>query len=158
MSELLDGIEAADLLQRMPSNVRTSLETLERAGRDWNAVGNLLAGTPNAGVALTGTGQWTADLWEAVKWEFRSFLCTESEAYADLRKDWDELKKQSSTAAVGSLSTLIGARLGVAGGVLAPLVIWLFVVSRRIGKEAVCLTLSAAPSISGSVQARPPYA
>jgi hypothetical protein len=156
MSELLEGIDVGDLLQRMPSSVRNSLETLERAGTDWNAVGNLLAATPNAGVALTGNGQWTADLWEAVKWEFRSFLCTDSEAYADIRKDWDDLKQRSAAAAVGSLSTLIGGKLGVASGVIAPLVIWLFVVSRRIGTESICLTLSAAPTI-GSVQPRSPY-
>jgi hypothetical protein len=157
MSELLAGIDAEDLLQRMPSNVRLSLETLERAGTNWNAVGNLLAATPTSGVALSGTGQWTADLWEAVKWEFRSFLCTDSEPYAELRKGWDELKQQSSSLAVGSLATLIAEKLGVASGVLAPLVTWLFVVAQRNGQEAVCLTLSTAPSIA-SVQPRSPYA
>jgi hypothetical protein len=157
MNDLLEGMDAAELLQRLPSSVRASLETLERAGTDWNAVGNLLAATPNAGVALTGTGQWTADLWEAVKSEFRAFMCTESEPYAELRREWDALKQRSPALAVGSLATLIGGRLGVASGVLAPLVTWLFLVSRRIGKEAVCLTLSAAPTI-GSVQPRAPYA
>jgi hypothetical protein len=153
MSQLLEGIDAGGLLRHMPSDVRTSLETLERAGTDWNAVGSLLTATPTAGVALTGTGQWTADLWEAVKWEFRSFLCTESESYAELRTEWDELKRRSPTLAIGSLATLIGARLGVASGVIAPLVTWLFVVARRLGKEDVCLTLSAAPSV-GVAQTR----
>lgn len=156
MTELLDGIDAGDLLRHVPSNVRTSLETLERAGMDWNAVGNLLSATPTSGVALTGTGQWTSDLWEAVKWEFRSFLCTDSEPYAELRTEWDALKKRSPTLAVGSLARLIGAKLGVAGGVIAPLVTWLFVVARRIGKEDLCLALSAALSI-GVAQARSPY-
>jgi hypothetical protein len=142
MSQLLEGIDSQGLLQLMPLNVRTSLETLERSGTDWNAVGNVLAATPTAGVALSGTGQWTADLWEAVKWEFRTFLCTDSESYAELRTQWEELKQQSPAVAVGALATLIGTRLGVAGGVAAPLVTWLFVVARRIGKEDVCLTLS----------------
>ena len=157
MSQLLEGIDAGDLLQHMPSSVRTSLETLERAGTDWNAVGNLVAATPTAGVALTGTGQWTADLWEAVKWEFRSFLCTESERYAELRVHWDELKQRSPALAVASLATLIGAQLGVASGVIAPLVTWLFMVARRIGEEDMCLTLSAAASV-GPVQPRSPVA
>jgi hypothetical protein len=158
MSQILEGVDAGDLLQHMPSNVRTSLETLERAGMDWNAVGSLLAATPTAGVALTGTGQWTADLWEAVKFEFRSFLCTESERYEELRMEWDELTHRSPALAVGSLATLIGAKLGVASGVIAPLVTWLFVVARRIGKEDVCLTLfSATPSL-GLFQPRSPYA
>ena len=157
MSEHLDGIDAGDLLQHMPSSVRISLETLERAGTDWNAVGHLLAATPNAGVALSGTGQWTADLWEAVKWVFRSFLCTDSEPYSDLRTGWDDLKEQSSATAVASLATLIATRLGAASGVIAPLVIWLVVAARRTGQETVCLTLSAAPGVS-SVQPRSPFA
>ena len=111
MTQLLEGIDATALLQQMPSNVRSALETLERANTDWNAVGKILAATPTAGVALTGTGQWTADLWEAVKWEFRSFLCTDSDAYAQLRSEWDSLKQQSSAAAVTSLATLIAAKL-----------------------------------------------
>ena len=120
-------------------------------------MGNLLAATPNAGVVLTGTGQWTADLWEAVKWEFRSFLCTESERYAELRTEWDGLKQQSPARAVGSLATLIGAQLGVASGVVAPLVTWLFLVAQRIGKEDMCLTLLATPSVA-AVQPRSPFA
>ena len=159
MSELLEGIDAGDLLRHMPSSVRSSFETLERAGTDWNAVGNLLAATPTAGVAFTGTGQWTSGLWEAVKWEFRSFLCTESERYEELRLQWDDLKQQSPAVAVGSLATVIGAKLGVASGVIVPLVTWLFLVARRIGKDEVCLSLSAAaPSAVGFLQPRAPYA
>ena len=154
MSQLLDGMEAGDLLQHIPSNLRTSLETLERNGTDWNAVGTLLAATPMAGVAVTGTGQWTTDLWEAVKWEFRSFLCTDSERYEELRAQWDELKEQSPAIAVGSLATVIGAKLGVASGLIAPLVTWLFVVSRRIGHEQACLTLSAVTVSIDVVQPR----
>ena len=157
MNQLLVGIEAGDLLQHMPSSVRTSLETLERAGADWNAVGGLLAATPNAGVALTGTGQWTAELWRAVKWEFRSFLCTESESYAALREEWDVLKERSPSLAVASLAMLIGNRLGIAGGVVAPLVTWLFMAARRLGMEEFCLTLSAVPS-GVLVQPRAPFA
>lgn len=155
MSDLLEGIDAGALLQHMPSNVRTSLETLERAGTDWNAVGNLLAATPTAGVAVTGTGQWTADLWESVKWEFRCFLCTDSEPYAELRAEWAEIRRQSPSVAVGSLATLIGAKLGVTSGVIAPLVTWLFVVARRMGKEDVCLTLSASPRLPSSSRDHP---
>ena len=148
MSHLLEGIDPGDLLQQVPSGVRTSLETLERAGTDWNAVGGLLAATPTAGVALTGTGQWTSELWDAVKWEFRSFLCTDSEPYAELRMEWDELKRQSPAVAVGSLATHISGKLGVTSGVIAPLVTWLLVVARRIGTEGACLMLSPLPSIS----------
>ena len=113
MSALLEGIDAAALLQHMPSSMRASLETLERAGTDWNMVGTLLVATPTSGVVLAGTGQWTMDLWDAVKWEFRGFLCTESEAYAELRTEWDALKQRSPALAVRSLATIIGTRIGV---------------------------------------------
>lgn len=151
MSQLLEGVELDDLLQGLPANVRSSLEALERAGTDWNAVGSLLAATPTSGVALTGTGQWTADLWEAVKWEFRTFLCTDSDGYGELRDGWGELTRKSPAQAVGSLSTAMGAKLGVTSGVLAPLVTWLFVVAVRLGEEAVCVSLSAGPG-AGSLQ------
>ena len=145
MSQLLDGIDSEELLRYMPSHVRDALEQFERAGTDWNVVGTLLAATPSVGVMQGGTGQWTTDLWQAVRWEFRSFLCTDSRQYAALRSEWDELKRQSSALAIRSLATAIGDKLGVASGVLAPLVSWLFVVERRTGKDALCLTLSAAP-------------
>ena len=157
MSQLLEGLDAGDLLLHMPSNVRTSLEMLERAGTDWNAVGNLLTATPTAGVVLTGTGQWTADLWQAVKWEFRSFLCTDSETYAELRREWGDLIRRSPALAVGSLARVIGLKLGVASGVLTPLVTWLLVVAQRMGKDSVCVMLSTAPAV-GSVLPRSPYA
>ena len=157
MSQLLEGLEPGDLLQHMASNLRASLETLEQSGTDWNAVGNLLAASPTSGVAVAGSGQWTGDLWEAVKWEFRSFLCTDSERYAELRAEWDELKRKSPALAARSLAALIGEKLGVAGGVIAPLVTWLLVVARRIGEKEVCLTLSAVPSVA-AVQSRSPFA
>lgn len=155
MTQPLEGVDVGDLLQHTPSNVRTWLEMLERAGTDWNTVGHLLAATPNAGVALTGTGQWTSDLWQAVRWEVRSFLCTDSEPYTALRESWDELMQRSSAGAIGSLATLIGGRLGVASGVIAPLVVWLLVVSRRIGTESLCLTLATVPSPAVALP-RPP--
>jgi hypothetical protein len=150
MIQLLEGIESDDLLQHMPSSVRTSLEVLQRAGTDWNSVGDLLAAAPTSGVVLTGTGQWTADLWLAVKWEFRSFLCTDSEPYAELRSEWDALKEKSPARAVGSLTSVIGTKLGVASGVIAPMVTWLFVVAQRMGSESLCLTLSTKAKPSNS--------
>ena len=52
MKRLLDGIDSAVLLQHVPSNVRMSLETLERAGTDWNDVGGMLSATPTVGVSV----------------------------------------------------------------------------------------------------------
>lgn len=156
MSRLLEGMDAATLLQHMPADVRTSLETLERAGTDWNEVGTLLAASPNAGVLLTGTGQWTAGLWDAVKWEFRSFLCTDSERYGALRAEWEGRRHTSSPAAVAILATQIGATLGVASGVVLPMVTWLCVVAHRIGTDAVCAALSTRSSRVADLLQPPP--
>jgi hypothetical protein len=156
MTALLEGIEVTELLKHLPSDVRTSIEAMERVRTDWNAIGSLMAATPTTGVAFSGTGQWTVDLWEAVKWEFRSFLCTESDPYSELRTNWDDLKLRSSSRAAGSLATAIGLRLGATAGVIAPLVTWLMVVARRIGTDDMCLALSATPS--SFAQSRTPYA
>lgn len=157
MTGLLEGIEADVLLQQVPTSVRVSLETLERNGTDWNAVGILMTATPTAGVALSGNGQWTGDLWDAVKWEFRSFLCTDSEWYAEPRLQWDALKHASPGAAIGMLATRMGARLGVSSGLLVPLVTWLLVVARRTGEEDACTALSTAVPVTDFLHARQPF-
>jgi hypothetical protein len=157
MSDIMEGLDAAALLGQLPSSMRASLETLERAGTDWNAVGTLLVGSPTAGVALAGTGQWTTDLWDAVKWEFRSFLCTESESYDELRAGWDALRERSPTLAVRALAARVAERIGVTGGVVAPLVTWLLVVAHRMGKDALCLALSTVSSTGAAEPWSPPH-
>jgi hypothetical protein len=74
-----------------------------------------------------------------------------------VRQEWDDLKRASSVRAVGSLATAMGARIGVASGVLFPLLTWLVAVADRMGKEPLCLALSSPPG-AGSVLPRSPYA
>ena len=141
MSDFTEGWSEADLLRELPLSVVRAIRQLDGEGTDWNVTGLLLAATPSVGVSLKG-GSWRSDLWDAVRREFHSFMCTDSKEYADLRKESKGLRENGSRLALGSLSGLIGAQLGVASGIVAPLVIWLLVVSLRIGHKALCVTLS----------------
>lgn len=149
MSDLLSGFDEATLLSQFPPSVMLAIEASDKQKISWDNVGTLLAAAPSAGIALKGGGRWTGSLWLGVKKEFHSFLCTDSAAYADLRREWNNLRKKSSTLAVASLSGVIGAQLGVASGVVAPLVIWALIVALRIGHKALCEAISesgAAPT------------
>lgn len=141
MTISLEGITEEELFLSLPQGVALNIKNLNTAGGDFDTVGALLANTPALGVSLKGL-RWKANLWQAVKSEFHSFLCTESDAYADLRSDWDGMRQKSSTLLISALSAAIGAKLGVASGVLVPLVVWLLVSALRIGKQALCVTLA----------------
>src|SRR5438132_327083 len=103
MSVSLDGLKEGDILAALPPSVAKSVAELEAAGADFETVGSVLANTPAAGVAMKGV-TWKSTLWQAVRTEFQSFLCTESEAYADLREDWKTLKARGSMIVVSTLS------------------------------------------------------
>ena len=146
MSDLLNGFTEELLLEQLPTSVMGAIKSIPPEEATWDAIGMLLASAPTIGVSLKGGTGWSGKLWEGVKKEFHSFLCTDSTAYADLRKQWKDLQQKSATLAVSSHSVVIGAQLGVASGVITPLVIWAIVVGLRIGKEAVCQTLNTLPS------------
>lgn len=145
MPDILSGFTEAGLLSQLPKSVRESIATLEAQQAKWDEVGTLLASGPTAGISLKGGGRWSGALWQNVKKEFHSFLCSDSSTYADLRKEWDSLRQKSSAMAVASLSGLVGSQLGVASGVIAPLVIWAAIVALRIGKEAACAAMTEPP-------------
>ena len=141
----LSGIEREGLVATLPVTLGQRLVAFDSANTDINIVGALLVAGPTSSVALKGPGRWTTALWDGVKSEARKFLCTESEEYADLRSEWDGLKKKGSGLAVSALSGAIGAKLGVAAGVLSPMVIWVLLVGLRVGKNGLCAALSAGP-------------
>lgn len=142
MPDLLEGWSEETLMSQLPKSVRDSISALEKQNAQWDEIGSLLASSPTIGISLKGGGRWPGTLWQGVKKEFHSFLCTESPTYSDLRKEWDSLRQKSSAWAIATLSGVIGSQLGVAGGVVAPLAIWAVVVAVRIGKEAICAAMS----------------
>lgn len=147
-----DAANEAEFLAILSGNVRSSIGNLETAGADWELVGGLLSNTPALGMSLKGVN-WKESLWPAVKTEFHSFLCTESDAYKDVRSQWKDLQIGGPSVIVASVAGAIGAQLGMVSGVLIPIVVWLCVVSGRIGKNALCATLlptqPTAPAVLG---------
>lgn len=134
------GISDSAFLETLPSNVRQTIANLEKAGADWETIGAMLSNTPALGVALKGVN-WKQTLWQACKAEFHSLLCTDAPTYKDLRDRWQAITKDGPNVMVASLAGAVGAQLGMAPGVLAPIVVWLCVVSARIGRNVLCATL-----------------
>lgn len=142
MSESIEQLDEDALLSQLPDNVREGIEAMESEGVDWNSIGEALADAPsNAIPSQKGGGDWKDDLWEEVKAEFRIFLCTDDEKYSDLKDEGEDLGDMGVRLLVASLSSLIGSQIGVAGGMIAPLVVWLLTVGNRIGQEALCAQL-----------------
>ena len=75
----VEGLSEQELLGMLPTTVSGHLATLDRQNVQWDQVGALLAGAPTSGVSVKGGGQWTGGLWQAVRHELGSFLCTDSE-------------------------------------------------------------------------------
>lgn len=145
---LLVGMKEEALSNVMAPSVRSAVATLDQYGADWDEIGAILAATPTLGLALKGGTDWRTDLWQAVKEEVAQFLCSETEKYEDLRNDWTELRERSAPIAVAALSGTIGSYIGIAGGIIAPLVVWLLISASHIGTEAFCQTVKSEPSDS----------
>jgi len=133
----LKDLTEAQILKCLSPPVERHVIALNTQGVPWDQIGHLLALTPSAALSLKGPG-WNRHLWLEVKAEVYSFLCEDSEPYSDLRSEWNTLTEKSSALAIASLSGAIGSELGMAGGVVAPMVIWAIAVAVRIGKEAAC--------------------
>lgn len=80
--------------------------------------------------------------------EFRSFLCTSSPVYADLRSRWQELRDESIASAAAALAAAIGARLGVSTAVMAPVVVTLLLSAVRLGCRTICHRLADGDVVS----------
>lgn len=146
MTDLLAGFSRDQLLGSLSSSVAAALNTLDAQGADLNIGVQLLAAAPTQSVSLKGPGRFSVQLGDAVRAEMRAFLCTDAESYNDLREQWQGLREKGSSIAVAALSGAIGAKLGVASGVLAPMVIWILLVALRIGKNALCSALAPQPA------------
>lgn len=143
MTEVFEGLTEQQLYELLPKTLRERLYQLNSTNQaSWDEVGQLLAAAPTAGIALKG-GRWDGQFWTATKKEFASFLCSDSSEYTDLRREWESRRQKGLQVGVASLSGAIGAHVGVTGGVIAPMVIWLLLVGVRIGKNALCAVLAS---------------
>lgn len=136
-SDPLGSLKVEELLDCLPPPVAQRVALLDSQGVAWDQIGNLLALTPSAALAIKGPG-WNGQLWAEVKAQTYAFLCSDAAEYSDLRTEWDALAAQGSHLAIAALSGAVGAQLGLAAGVVAPMVIWALRVAARLGKEAAC--------------------
>lgn len=141
MDDLIKNLNEDELYNLLPRQVSSDIKAFEKAGAQWDQIGTILAGSPSTNVALKG-GNWSGELWSSVKNEFYKFLCTDSDTYSELRKEGNDLKEKSSKYLVASLSALIGSEIGISAGIIAPLIIWLLLMSSKIGKESICGALA----------------
>lgn len=80
----------------------------------------------------------TSPLFSDAAQEFRSFLCSDSVEYADLRSRWQQLRDESAAAAATALAAAIGARMGVSAAIVAPVVTSLLLSAVRLGCRTIC--------------------
>lgn len=137
-SEFLEGVSEEELKLSLAPSVRSALDKLSQRDVNWEQIGLLLAETPNQAIALKGGDKQPDDLWSSTKQEFAEFLCSNTEQHRELREKWAELREQSVPVAIAWLSALIGAQIGIVGGMIAPVVVWLLITANRIGIGAFC--------------------
>jgi hypothetical protein len=77
-------------------------------------------------------------LWDRVKREVRDLICGTSKKYADLRRRFAQLSNKSQSAIVSIIAAAIGANLGVAAGILVPLIALALAAFLAVGKNAYC--------------------
>lgn len=127
----LEGVDAGLLEQALKQTVAFSFaETLTYEELGHELV--LQAGETEQGFALGGR------LWERVKNEFHLLVCEKTSKYDDTRKKLNELSGQSTNALVALISGSLGAAIGTAALVIAPIVMLLLLATVRIGIEVFC--------------------
>ncbi|MGX1319646.1 hypothetical protein AB7M17_003099 [Bradyrhizobium sp. USDA 377] len=88
-------------------------------------------------------GMGLSNLWEQAKNEFRILVCTDDARYASVRAEAAKLSPTQTAAFVSFLSAGLGAAIGVAATLLAPLVGLLLLSLLRLGTETFCRVNSA---------------
>lgn len=130
-----------DVLASIAPSMRDALVQFNRDNAAVDEVGRVLAGGQYAGVTLKGGGRFPGDLWESAKKEFAELLCDEGGKYDDLRKRFVKITKENQTLFLAQTSAVIGGMLGVQAGLLTPIILWLVLVTLRLGKESCCAVL-----------------
>jgi len=78
--------------------------------------------------------------WEALKEEFRIFVCTKDKKYSSLRKKLGTTGAKSQTIIVSTIAAAMAPSLGVAVGILVPFCAIVLLALLKVGKEAFCKT------------------
>lgn len=78
------------------------------------------------------------DYWQALKREFREFLCSDSKKYKEARELLKSTETVTSKAIVPAIAGAIGATIGLAPAILTPFVALLILGALKIGVNAWC--------------------
>lgn len=142
MDDVIASIDAQQLEAEFPllANLQgesfSYLDLAEAIFCDDDAVGSA-ADALGFGADADGTGG-RKRLWDAFTAEFFVMLCTRTSRYAGLRQQVKALKGQSATVIVGTISSAVGADLGVEVGVLTPFVVLLLHGVVSLGLNTMC--------------------
>ncbi|RWB14380.1 MAG: hypothetical protein EOQ40_30025 [Mesorhizobium sp.] len=117
---------------------------MERNGEDLEGIAiRLLSKTGSENTAPFGAGGAPKNYFEALKAEFKEFMCG-GEKYVDLRnqvsKAWDKGKLHVMTVIAAS----IGSVLGLGPAIILPVVAILLTIVAKMGRNAWCAVNAAA--------------
>lgn len=76
--------------------------------------------------------------WTMVKREFYLMVCTTDKKYAKVRSDFKKSTRKASTLVVGTISAAIAGTLGIAVGLITPLVAFLLYALVKLGLNSWC--------------------
>ena len=78
------------------------------------------------------------DLWTEIKKEFYLLVCTKDRKYAALRSQLDKKSRPTTTTIVSMTSAAVAAQLGVAAGMVTPLVALAFYAILKMSMNSWC--------------------
>ena len=76
--------------------------------------------------------------WTMVKQEFYQMICTTDKKYSKVRSDFKKSTRKASTVVVGTISAAIAGTLGIAVGLITPLVAFLLYALVKLGLNSWC--------------------
>ncbi len=76
--------------------------------------------------------------WTIVKREFYLMVCTADKKYSKVRSDFKKHTRKASTLVVGTISAAIAGTLGIAVGLITPLVAFLLYALVKLGVNSWC--------------------
>lgn len=95
-------------------------------------------GSPNI-VSFGGEIKDSKPFWDNFKKEFYYFLCDETK-YVEIKKSLKEESSIVKTMLVSSISSVIGATLGLNAALLTPTIVLMLYATSKIGVSAYCKT------------------
>lgn len=155
MKEIMNNISPEDYLSLLPAPSRALVSKMDKTEQNLVLFGRYLSEEPSSGMAAKGGVIWPKDLFGQIVKEVHIFICTNDARYEEYRK---KLKEQGSPVAktvVIIVSNAVAATIGLASGLLVPLVAVVMAIVAKITVEAWCVKVSQELSPALVVTAEP---